>query len=337
MRVFVCEFVTGGGFLGASLPEGLRREGDMMLRALVKDLAELPGLEVVITRDERLADPGLPAELRWIGDGGEPWTAWRHHMSDVDVVWPIAPETGGVLERLSTLVLDCGRRLVGSSPAAVRLTASKRQTALHLSAAGIATVPTLALTPTPPESPPASTAGWIAKPDDGAGSEETFLLPTRADLRRWMAGRRDARRFVLQPYVEGTATSLSLLCRDGQAALLSCNLQDVRVAGDRLTYHGGTIAGAEDQRPQYRQLASEIAAAIPELGGYVGVDLIDAADGPVVLEINPRLTTSYVGLRRAIGANPAALALKLLTRDIDNLAAIAQTPREKVRIDAGAT
>jgi predicted ATP-grasp superfamily ATP-dependent carboligase len=336
VRVFVCEFVTGGGLAGAPLPEGLRREGDMMLRALVKDLAELPAIEVVTTRDDRLSDPGLPAELRWIGDGGDPWTAWRHHMSDVDIVWPIAPETGGILERLSALVLDCGRRLVGSSPAAVRLAASKLQTARHLSAHGIATVPTLALTPTPPESPPASATGWIAKPDDGAGSEDTFLLPTKADLRRWMAGRRDARRFVLQPYVEGTPTSLSLLCRDGQAVLLSCNLQDMRLAGDRLAYHGGMIAGAEDRRPQYQLLARQIAAAIPELGGYVGVDMIDSADGPVVLEINPRLTTSYVGLRRAIGANPAALALDLLTRNIDSLAGIVETPRQKVRIDADA-
>ncbi len=336
MRVFVCEFVTGGGFADAPLPDGLRREGDMMLHALVKDLAGLPDVEVVASRDERLSDPGLPAELRWIGAGADHWKAWRHHMSDVEIVWPIAPETGGILERLSALALDCGRRLVGSSPAAVRLTTSKRQTAEHLAAQGIATVPTLALTPTLPDTLPASATGWVAKPDDGAGSEDTFLLPTKADLRRWMAGRRDARRFVLQPDVEGAATSLSLLCRNGRAVLLSCNAQDVRLAGDRLTYHGGVVAGAEDRRDDYQPLAQRIAAAIPELGGYVGVDLIDGAEGPVVLDINPRLTTSYVGLRRAIGTNPAALALGLLRRDIDSLARSVEPPREKVRINADA-
>jgi tyramine---L-glutamate ligase len=32
----------------------------------------------------------------------------------------------------------------------------------------------------------------------------------------------------------------------------------------------------------------------------------------VVLEINPRLTTSYAGLGRALGCNPAGLVLDLL-------------------------
>jgi predicted ATP-grasp superfamily ATP-dependent carboligase len=36
-----------------------------------------------------------------------------------------------------------------------------------------------------------------------------------------------------------------------------------------------------------------------------------------VLEVNPRLTSSYAGLRRALEANPAGLALDLLAPDTD--------------------
>jgi predicted ATP-grasp superfamily ATP-dependent carboligase len=38
---------------------------------------------------------------------------------------------------------------------------------------------------------------------------------------------------------------------------------------------------------------------IPGLAGYVGIDLLlpDGGD-PLIVEINPRLTTSYVGYRR---------------------------------------
>ena len=39
MRLLICEYVTGGGFLGQPLPASLAREGDMMLAALVKDNA----------------------------------------------------------------------------------------------------------------------------------------------------------------------------------------------------------------------------------------------------------------------------------------------------------
>jgi predicted ATP-grasp superfamily ATP-dependent carboligase len=55
---------------------------------------------------------------------------------------------------------------------------------------------------------------------------------------------------------------------------------------------------------------------MPDLWGYVGIDLIDGATGPLVLEVNPRLTTSYVGLARAIRMNPAALVLGLLDREL---------------------
>ncbi len=336
MRVFVCEFVTGGGLSGAPLPDGLRREGDMMLRALVKDLSELPDVEIVLTRDDRLADPGLPGELRWIGAGGNPWAAWGHHICNVDAVWPIAPETGGILERLSRLVVDAGRRLIGSPPDAVRLSASKRLMAAHLAAHGVATAATRPLTASPPDTLPASAAGWIVKPDDGAGAEETFLLPTRADLRRWLAGRRDASRFVLQPYLDGPAASLSLICAGGRALLLSCNLQDIRHADGRVTYHGGTVAGAEHRRPHYEPVAAQVAAAMPELWGYVGIDLIDTAQGPAVIDINPRLTTSYVGLRRALAANPAALVLKLLSHRLEALGSANQMTRQPVRVDAHA-
>ena len=66
------------------------------------------------------------------------------------------------------------------------------------------------------------------------------------------------------------------------------------------------------------------------------IDLIDTAEGPVVIDINPRLTTSYVGLRRAIAANPAALVLKLLTHRLEALGSANQMTRQPVRVDAHA-
>jgi predicted ATP-grasp superfamily ATP-dependent carboligase len=52
--------------------------------------------------------------------------------------------------------------------------------------------------------------------------------------------------------------------------------------------------------------------------GYHGVDLLlgDATDGAddVVLELNPRMTTSYVGLRHATSTNIAELMLVLAER-----------------------
>ncbi|MFZ5790387.1 MAG: ATP-grasp domain-containing protein [Pseudomonadota bacterium] len=336
MHVFVCEFVTGGGFAGAPLPESLCREGDMMLQALVKDLAELPQIELVAARDGRLPDPGLPCTLVRIGESEDPWAAWRRIMADADAVWPIAPETDGLLERLSTLVCERGRRLLGSPPAAIRLAASKRKTAAQLAAHGIAAVPTLPLLSALADGLPPSNVGWVVKPDDGAGSEDTLLFYNAADIGSWAASRRDIARFAIQPYLPGAAASLSLLCCDGQVALLSCNSQDVCIEGGRFHYRGGVVGGAEDRRAVYEPLAARIATALPDLWGHAGIDLVEASDGPVVLEINPRLTTSYVGLRRALGANPAAPVLRLLEADLSAIAIPQPVRPQLVRTDAAA-
>jgi predicted ATP-grasp superfamily ATP-dependent carboligase len=68
-------------------------------------------------------------------------------------------------------------------------------------------------------------------------------------------------------------------------------------ADGRFRYLGGTLplAGALARRAV--ELAGRAVAAVPGLRGFVGVDLVLGQHGDVVLEINPRLTTSYVGLR----------------------------------------
>jgi predicted ATP-grasp superfamily ATP-dependent carboligase len=120
---------------------------------------------------------------------------------------------------------------------------------------------------------------------------------------------------VAQPWIDGPALSLSLLCADGVARLLSCNRQLISIAGGRLALEGITVNAVPDAGGQLAALGGRIAAAIPDLWGYVGVDLVATADGPVVLEINPRLTTSYCGLRPALQVNAAELVLGLLRPD----------------------
>ena len=60
-------------------------------------------------------------------------------------------------------------------------------------------------------------------------------------------------------------------------------------------------------------LASRAVAALSSTVGYLGVDLVlgDDPDGrdDVVIEVNPRLTTSYVGLRALAADNLAAAML----------------------------
>jgi predicted ATP-grasp superfamily ATP-dependent carboligase len=64
-----------------------------------------------------------------------------------------------------------------------------------------------------------------------------------------------------------------------------------------------------------QRLARRAIAPVDGLSGYVGVDLVLGAAGDgsedVAIEINPRLTTSYVGLRALAEFNLAEAMLAL--------------------------
>ncbi|MGH8558661.1 MAG: ATP-grasp domain-containing protein [Methylococcales bacterium] len=312
MKILVLEYISGGGLIKESIPQSLFREGDLMLNALLDDLAEIEGLRLAVMRDARLEAPGVQAslcnpEVIRVGPEDEFDDLWRAAIRSVDAVWPIAPETGGVLERLCKDVLECGKILVNSPPEVVALTASKTKTLEHLNQCGIDVVPTIGLA----EFRDQFSGPWVIKPDDGAGCEGTQMVRDRQAL-NWLRAKSSASKAIIQPFVDGPAMSLSALFKQGDARLLSCNRQHITLHNDFFFLSGCTVNVAPVDPAMFSELACAIAQAIPDLFGYAGVDLILTEGGPKVLEINPRLTTSYAGLSRAVNRNVAAMVLDLL-------------------------
>jgi predicted ATP-grasp superfamily ATP-dependent carboligase len=305
VRIFAYEHITGGGLMDQRAQAALAPEGEAMVRALVADLAAIPDVEVVVMRDPRSAKD-LPVHAYVPESGHDFWPTFRRALRESDAVWLIAPEQDGILERLSREVVGAGVRLLGSRPDAVHVAASKLRTAEALLAAQVSTIPTFA----EEHDLPGDVEEIVVKPDDGAGCQETYLFRQRADLRRWLCDRGTSGQ-VFQPYVSGAALSLSILCSDGDARLLAGNRQHIAIKQGRFEFLGVSVNALRTADRGYVQLARAVAHALPGLWGYVGIDVIDCAGGPIVVEINPRLTTSYAGLRRALGINVADLVLRL--------------------------
>lgn len=279
-----------------------------MLEALLDDLAQLDGVEVLTSRDIRL--PPLPGEavVYPIGPREDVWQSWERCLQGADALWPIAPESGGVLAKLSSLAVRHGKVLLGSTPPAVALAASKYQTAMALSASGVAVVPTFL----PIDSAMTGSASWVAKPDEGAGCEDSCRFTDRAQMQSWLAQKGRMQTHVVQPYLPGVAASMSLLCHDGHAWLLSCNRQLVELRDGVFSYRGSLLNDMSAYWNDFEDVALAVANAMPGLAGYVGIDVLVDEKRIHVLEVNPRLTTSYAGLHRAIGCNPARLVVDLL-------------------------
>jgi predicted ATP-grasp superfamily ATP-dependent carboligase len=136
---------------------------------------------------------------------------------------------------------------------------------------------------------------YVLKPRHGAGSQATYRID---DSHIWRLNEITNHDFVVQPFMTGLAASVALLIGPAQQITLPPTEQLLSADG-RFHYKGGRLPLPLDLARRAEKLGRQTVAAIPGLRGYVGVDLIlgntDADD--YVLEVNPRLTTSYVALR----------------------------------------
>ena len=305
MEIFLCEFITGGGLHQVPLPDGLAHEGEIMRRALIHDMHGSGITNIVTTSDYRLARD--TDEKRIIGEHDNVWDVWRTIMQKVDAVWPIAPETGGALLRLTELAIDSGCMLYNSMPEGVELTASKYKTYQHLVGHQIPAIETV----TVGEPIPDSGDGWILKPDDGVGGENCHYFSKRKALEEGIAALDSKDNYIVQPFTRGTPASLSLLCHQQYGKLIACNRQQFVFHNSQGCLEGIIVNGLSEHWALMEPVAEAIILAVPRLAGYVGVDLVLTESGPLIVEINPRLTTSYVGLGRSLGMNPVAMIMDL--------------------------
>jgi tyramine---L-glutamate ligase len=293
LTVLVHEWVSGGGLAGAPLPPSWAAEGAAMRRAIAADFASLPGdsVRVIVTLDARLPEDPGPWKVARIAVGEE-LDRVRELARAADFTVLVAPETMGILAELTRNLQRAGVRLLGSTAEAVELTGDKARLAERLRALGIDTPPSRTIDPGL-GLPADATYPAVLKPVDGAGSVDTFFL---SDARSLPADARRMRTAVLQPFVPGAPMSASFLVgEDRRVWLIGVGSQRIVVKNARFEYQGGTIPALSGRDVERLRTAVQ---SIAGLRGFVGVDFLwdCARQHATLLEINPRPTTSYVGL-----------------------------------------
>ena len=280
-----------------------------MLRALVDDLANIGEHEIVTT-----AGPGV--HIR-VSDGVKVVTLpslsrdFDRLVSSVDGVWLVAPEMDRCLERLAKRVERCGKALFGPGSEAIRRVSDKAALARSLGSAGVSYPATISLTRHGDPATAARCLGYpvVVKPRRGAGCCGVSLARNDRELRRSAALARAANEAILlQRYVPGVTASVSLLAGGGRAVALAVNRQQISHA-NQFAYRGGITPFDHPLSDLARQTAVRAVESLPGLRGYVGVDLVLTKTDAVVIEINPRLTTAYLGVRAVTKQNIAALAI----------------------------
>lgn len=350
MRILVSEYVCGGGWNGHHQSAGsLAVEGRAMLTAFIEDLLQVPGVRVVTTWDPRFGAHSLSgARVLNVGNFSDSYAAAHpksrrkprmpsYHFSLVKLAqrctgtFLIAPESNGILFDLCHSLERTGGKLLNSTSTAVRTCTDKLSLATVLEKAGVRTIPTRPLTwesasilehsGDPLQFP------LVVKPRDGAGSQDNHLIRDWRDFER-LRTFRGSEAYIRQPFATGRAVSVMLLIPEPGAQPVPFPVAEQFLSDDgRFFYRGGRIPARGVDHGSIQAAAIAACACVPGLRGYVGADLIYSEEdplNPIVVEINPRLTTSYLGYRALAKEN---LANRMLP---------GRRPLERVRWRAGA-
>lgn len=267
-----------------------------MFRGLLADARRVPGLDVVAVVDERLA-LDLPTGIApWPVPPGRELEALAAAATTADATLVVAPETAGILARRVAVVQAAGGRPLACDPALIAIAADKQATVQALAAAGVPVPPGRSLEPG---------VAWprefirpaIRKRRDGVGGDGLLMVD-----RGTPPAARDATR--IEAFVAGLPVGVSLICGAGEPRTVAV-LEQVFDAAAPGSYRGGRSLMAPAARHRAASLAHRAVAALERAAaaaarGWVGVDMIlgDREDGRAdrVLEVNPRLTTAFVGL-----------------------------------------
>jgi predicted ATP-grasp superfamily ATP-dependent carboligase len=288
MRVVLYEWCLSGGLAGGDA--AIAREGRMMLEALAADAAKDPALDVTVLVEAGRAI-ALPDRTRAVtvpvGDDVASLVA-AARAADWAVV--VAPETAGELAARVRAVRAAGGHVLAPADRAIAIASDKQATVDALAARGL---------PMPAGRPLAAgesiPAGFhmpaVRKARTGCGGDGLQILDTHDAEPASFPAR-------LEAFALGTPVGVSAICGP-RATIVLPPLRQVFAAGPSPRYLGSEPLADERLAARARALAARALAAVGVDCGWAGVDLVlgPGADGrdDRVLEVNPRVTTSFVG------------------------------------------
>ncbi|MFM7136154.1 MAG: ATP-grasp domain-containing protein, partial [Planctomycetota bacterium] len=303
MRVLLYEWCSSGGLVEDA--PTIAREGRMMLEALAADAMKGPGLEIAVLVDASRPLDLPPRSKQLAVAPGDDRAALVAAATHADWTLIVAPESNGILLDRVRAVRSAGGRVLAPADRVIATAADKQLTIDTLAARGLP-VPAGRSLAAGEAMPAGFRLPAVCKARDGCGGESLQII-----------GRFDATPVTgparLETVAAGTPVGVSLLC--GAAATVALPPMRQRfTAGPTPRYLGSDLLTDEPAAERAKALALRVAAALDADAGWLGVDLIlghrpDGRDDRV-LEVNPRLTTSFVGLATLFASSLVAAMIE---------------------------
>jgi predicted ATP-grasp superfamily ATP-dependent carboligase len=326
LNLLIYEHVSGGGYAKEIISASILSEGYAMLRSLIADF-KASGHQVTTLLDSRLTDFNPPLEADEtipISSSKRLNEKLRKLAGVADAVYIIAPESGQVLEKLVENIEASGGTSLNCQIEAIKRLSNKMKTYEALEKRGVKVPKTVLLdihekTRNICRLIKKMEYPLIFKPLDGVGCSGLSLVNNEGSIAaavKKVVHKSLSNFFIIQELIRGTATSVCMFSLGKKAMAVTLNKQFVTLEppDGESRYSGGAVPFVHRLEKEAFKTAQRAVEIFGGLKGYVGVDMVLTKEEPVVIEINPRLTTSYVGLRKVAAFNPAQAILNAVLR-----------------------
>lgn len=307
MKLFLYEYANAlGSIVETTLPDSILGEGGAMLSALAHDAAMIADCApVTLVADRASRSPAFPklpdlCEQVVVETPDQHDDAFRRLCESSDLAIIVAPEFDSLLFDLTQLAETAGARLACPDSLLVARAADKLLLNQTLRSQNIpATENWLAS-----DAPDQLTLPCIVKPRFGAGSQDVQIVTSRSQLTKLTAAASD--KLIVEAFAPGDAVSVAMLTGEAAPVCLPAMRQILSDDG-KFHYLGGSGPLPDPLSRRAQNLATKAMNALANPRGYLGVDIVLGADidgsEDRIVEINPRLTSSYLGLRQLCQGN----------------------------------
>lgn len=306
MTIFIYEHLTSGALSEEVFSAGLMHEGELMLESICRDLL-VYGHNIAIMRDKRLPALTFPTDyltIYPIENQVQYTETWQQCQRQYNFFLIIAPETDLILFNYVSSLEQQHKHVFNCSTDAILLCSDKYLSYQHLKKHHITTPETFTAAEWLAQEHPVHEQ-WIIKPIDGAGCENTYCSDSVSTRQRLATLPKD--KFIIQNYISGENLSLSLFISDGKPQLLSVNIQHIKQHQQRLHLSHCEAKRFDMLSPELAlSIANQVIHCIEGLKGFVGIDIVKTPHAIYVIEVNPRLTSTYAEPAMREKTNPAA-------------------------------
>ncbi|MFX0132995.1 MAG: ATP-grasp domain-containing protein [Candidatus Hodarchaeota archaeon] len=326
--IFIFEFVSGGGFTQVNIPSSLFCEGFGMLRSIISDF-KLLDFEIHTILDYRISFLSnlIQADVIKTVNFNENYiNTFKSLINECRYVFIIAPESSDILFELTKIAKKSNKTILSTNLRGIKLGSSKIKTYKILRKNKVFTPRTYKIAYKKAhldldfiiQKYRKLKCPIVIKPEDGVGAESIYYFEKEWQILDFFKEPNrnfdNKRNFVLQEFVEGRDLSISLIGAPNLSEIhpfiLSVNSQDINIKSLKSEYFGG-YTPVENYKDMIKELSFILKKRdFSKIEGYFGIDFIlKYPHSFCFIEINPRLTTSYIGLRNAINLNCAELIL----------------------------